>query len=36
MQNPLIKKNSKIAYPKKGVGMESQAMAFAKAEYSPG
>tara|TARA_B110000305_G_scaffold45206_1_gene47992 strand:- start:664 stop:774 length:111 start_codon:yes stop_codon:yes gene_type:complete len=36
MQNPLIKKNSKTAYPRKGVGMDSQAIAFAKLEYSSG
>jgi hypothetical protein len=34
MQNPLIRKNKRMAYPKKGVGIESQAIAFAKEEYS--
>jgi hypothetical protein len=34
MQKPLIRKNSKTAYPMNGVGMESQAIALAKEEYS--
>jgi hypothetical protein len=34
MQNPLIRKNRRMAYPKNGVGMESLAAALAKAVYS--
>jgi hypothetical protein len=34
MQNPLIRKNRRMAYPKNGVGMESHAVAFAKEVYS--
>jgi hypothetical protein len=36
MQNPLIRKKRTTAYPINGVGIESQAIAFAKEEYSFG
>jgi hypothetical protein len=36
MQNPLIKKNNKMAYPRNGVGIDNQAVAFSISEYSSG